>query len=451
MLRNLLFFLLTVLVIACGTDQSQNFEVLQKRFEEKPGCNCAKGGYSLAEGQDVNGNGTLDNVEIETVTYKCIKSKEKEEVLAFLPSGLIIFGVLFLVLAVYSTVDHLRPRNKNQDQDLIDDANCLINWGLKRHVTIKDEDVKKVLAFESLKGDSNHKNYLTFKEEFLKALRNISDQLRAIEFDGEPVNVPSIIDIQKKSPVRIFFYLKLPLLRVSKAIRTLIHFQIWLFVVLILALSIQFYWFNGTSYYSDYVRLVEKIASTKNGLALNPSDSLQKVLFKENIDQYKSQKDDVLRGLCKWEAAASYDPDDKQRFNFANLSCCEHNEGGIDKIEDRLIRSVKIKLSLCDSYLLPLLYGLLGAIVFSLRNITYEIAHYKLRSTSKNRYLTRLYLGAFAGIAIGWFGDSFSSEILTFEESLTPIVLSFIAGYSIEVFFNLIDRNIKSDKKISEE
>ncbi len=105
------------------------------------------------------------------------------------------------------------------------------------------------------------------------------------------------------------------------------------------------------------------------------------------------------------------------------------------------LQEAKFILQGIQLYILPLLYGLLGAAAYVLRTLTTEIRNLTYEIESNIRYRLRIQLGAVSGLAIGWFSDAgltFSASTL----SLSPLALAFLAGYSVEVLFSLMDRMI---------
>jgi hypothetical protein len=111
---------------------------------------------------------------------------------------------------------------------------------------------------------------------------------------------------------------------------------------------------------------------------------------------------------------------------------------GAASIRDKIITETKARFALrsIQSYLLPFLYGFLGTCVFILRNLASEI---KARSfCTEVQYRLRMPLGALAGVAIAWFITPESSPAIV--KSLSPLALAFLAGYSVEVLFTVMDR-----------
>lgn len=133
-------------------------------------------------------------------------------------------------------------------------------------------------------------------------------------------------------------------------------------------------------------------------------------LAKENLDEYCFLK------------ALNLD----QRFgnvNYLSLS------------EDAVV--VRDRNALVSAWVLPFVSGLLGAVVFLLRDLmsTYT------PSFAAPRVLVRLSIGGVAGIIIGWF---WAPAGLLAEElpktSSVPLALAFLAGYSIDILFSALER-----------
>jgi len=97
-----------------------------------------------------------------------------------------------------------------------------------------------------------------------------------------------------------------------------------------------------------------------------------------------------------------------------------------------------------SAYLLPLVYGLVGACAFVLRALSRQIRERTFSSTdSVIQFGLRLVLGALAGISIGWFlKPEISADSLV--SSLSPLALAFIAGYSVELVFTAVDKIISA-------
>jgi hypothetical protein len=106
------------------------------------------------------------------------------------------------------------------------------------------------------------------------------------------------------------------------------------------------------------------------------------------------------------------------------------------------------------AYVLPVLYAVLGAFLFTFRTWCNE--HRLTTSANPPRdetgrrttnpqwpdHISRLLMAGIAGIAIGGLNELFPKEIL-----LSPLALAFLVGYSIEVFISRLDGMIKNISK----
>lgn len=101
-------------------------------------------------------------------------------------------------------------------------------------------------------------------------------------------------------------------------------------------------------------------------------------------------------------------------------------------------------LKVLQGYILPLLYGLLGAFIFVLRSLLNEIKSITYTFSCEIRYRLRLTLGALGGMIIGWFLKPEEANALA---SLSPMALAFLMGYNVDVLFSLMDKIIDSIKK----
>jgi hypothetical protein len=124
---------------------------------------------------------------------------------------------------------------------------------------------------------------------------------------------------------------------------------------------------------------------------------------------------------------------------------------------DPLIYATRNKVHLLVSWLLPGLYGLLGACVFVMRDLLRDNGSSKaggdVRIVDLLTLLLRVALGGLAGIIIGWFSVPTSQNTSSAAISISSISfgMAFLAGFSIETLFTLLDRFNKTigehDKK----
>ncbi len=110
-----------------------------------------------------------------------------------------------------------------------------------------------------------------------------------------------------------------------------------------------------------------------------------------------------------------------------------------------VIYETRSKVNMLMTWLLPGLYGLLGACVYLMRDMLrspddrLDPANPVLHNLS---LLLRIALGGLAGIIIGWFSvpASITSGAAAPPISSIPFGVAFLAGFSIETLFSLLDR-----------
>jgi hypothetical protein len=102
-----------------------------------------------------------------------------------------------------------------------------------------------------------------------------------------------------------------------------------------------------------------------------------------------------------------------------------------------LIYEVQASMETLNSWVLPFLYGLLGAAVFVMRSLLDPRSPLIGFLPS----IVRVALGGTAGIIIGWFWvpSVFAAGEITTVSSI-PFGLAFLAGFSIDMLFSALDR-----------
>lgn len=115
------------------------------------------------------------------------------------------------------------------------------------------------------------------------------------------------------------------------------------------------------------------------------------------------------------------------------------------------------KVNLLVSWMLPALYGLLGACVFLMREIllgnTLRGAHGHARMVDMLSLLLRVALGGLAGIIIGWFWVP-SAPVgapATIAVSSLSFGVAFLAGFSIDSLFGMLDRLTKNFRQTDDD
>lgn len=117
------------------------------------------------------------------------------------------------------------------------------------------------------------------------------------------------------------------------------------------------------------------------------------------------------------------------------------------------VQSIGLVLSVCSTYVLPLIFGVVGTIAAFLRDIGNKTFANTLSPRDENLIFVRLLLGAIAGIAVGLFYSPTQSaqQVVTGAGILTLSAsgFSFLAGYAADLFFSFLDKLVTSAFRIA--
>ena len=292
--------------------------------------------------------------------------------------------------------------------------------------------------------------------------------------------------------------------KVTEAAASVSRYRIFTAFTLILLLVAQIYWINGSdltvklatlfSQIEDATVAIEKRKQDKNlkpageDIEINALNNKQKALIQEfgatyqllqnwnrvwqvfffqkqfsatitNYvqNQYEEDIADMRKQISASESAlatkgikqdiieASRDMIKKLQFEMKKRTF-EHE---FDKERNKLFLtriSAEFVIRSLQIYVLPLLYGLLGAIIYTLRNLALEIKNLTYTHHSETKYRLRITMGLLGGMAIGWF---LKPDDLGVAGSLSPMALSFLIGYNVEVLFAIMDKFIEMISKFT--
>ena len=114
----------------------------------------------------------------------------------------------------------------------------------------------------------------------------------------------------------------------------------------------------------------------------------------------------------------------------------------IEEAKMKMLEESICILNVLEKYVLPALYGFLGAFVYILRALLISNKSYSFTRTLRTNYRVRSSLGMLSGLVIGCFITPDASDNLAV--SISPFALAFVAGYSIDLFFALVDKIVST-------
>ena len=201
------------------------------------------------------------------------------------------------------------------------------------------------------------------------------------------------------------------------------------------------------SYDSDDV--FSKLDSEKSNLENEfTTMETQLVDIQEKMDNLNSQKDTLEAHLITAAEIRTQWQAESDKLNLEKEKLISQEEGDVKRessLADQLAgQSV---LNILQSYILPILYGLLGAGTSVLRSLSRKIKDVTYSGVTEIQHILSISLGALAGIMVGWFSFLIDAGTTTFLGSVSPLAIAFLVGYNIEPFFSRMDDALKMNKK----
>jgi hypothetical protein len=233
-------------------------------------------------------------------------------------------------------------------------------------------------------------------------------------------------------------------------------------IVLLFLIFTQVYWYIGFALITDFNTQsgnIDTLGSTIQELEIkltNQPDSdqhaynLQELTsLKLQLEEHRNWKEAAVTHLQNWnDVWSSLDYFTDQPWQVANFQTLG------TKIQQRIqLVSAENALQAISTYLLPMLYGLIGACFYILRKLPKEIEDLTFSNKSYTNYSLRIAQGPLAGILVSYFvtptpqatrssTDNIES-LLNIDpgvSSLSPLALAFVAGYSVEFIFKILDK-----------
>jgi hypothetical protein len=182
----------------------------------------------------------------------------------------------------------------------------------------------------------------------------------------------------------------------------------------------------------------EKSIADASIFAKNPPSSLLMILFPNSVGQRSDSGSTIAKNrACPEEAQTG------QAFVTSKLVERQGNTLTYDDSRQEDIQSITLVLSAYTTYVLPVLFGLVGTIASLLRDIGNKLTDSVLAPRDETLALIRLILGAIAGVAVGLFFNptSVAAQVTSGAGvvTLTASGIAFLAGYGADVFFKMLD------------
>ncbi len=349
-------------------------------------------------------------------------------------------------------------------EDAIGNAVLIIMTASKNAIALDADTVATIIEAKNMHQKSGldtqtESDFWNAYEQAAQAIKPITiDSIKAT-YDPHPTH-NSLFS-------RLFLRKNVPLSR-----RCASNYKIISLVTLLFLITIQIYWYIGWSVTTDINSQTQTISQLQNDLttlthqATERTDPLrfrdrqsvdvEVIKLKQQINEHSDWKDAASHHLQNWNQVWSdMDLLTLQPWQIPNYA-------DFPQAVQRRIQFVAAgnTLQAITGYILPILYGLIGACFYILRQLPKEIDSMTFSMNSYIDYSLRMAQGPLAGILTSYFitanqepslsaakGTVSASQIHTLDaqlSTLSPLAVAFLAGYSVEFIFRFIDKMLNT-------
>jgi hypothetical protein len=373
----------------------------------------------------------------------------------------------------------------------MDDAQLLLSYvtrnGLQEDRKVSDEIIQTLIS------SREHMRSFTFNSE--KEEVKFRKSCGIIAKAAEPVTAVSLRDSLTTGPYRHLPFMKprdLPVAEIACR-----RYRKWAFFTLLALLVVQIYWTAVSSILNKTDALISEInkAPTKEyylaqeaariaaskpatpqsspapttSLPNAPASTTQPTPAEVKVDKSQLTRDELVSKNAELDANYSMLEKFLQWWPLSKLYFVREAAARPKAVEgtppptnpdaifvpstfqDRSASSRAVAGQIIDvmqKWVLPLLYGALGAMVFLVRTLSVQARDRLFRREALVSLVLRVFLGMISGLAIGWFWNqnpqgATTAGALT-ATTLSPFALAFIAGYGVELFFALLDKIVST-------
>src|ERR1700686_2209440 len=307
------------------------------------------------------------------------------------------------------------------------DAELLVTYLMREGVTIKLETLAAIEQGQAL--DSTHPLAADAKTNFLVAYSELAKLAAPVSAESLRACSDDCATLWKRWPWSI------PR-RISQADRAVLRHNAWASVALAMLLVVQIYWLIGATLISGIKRQDQHPGPDQSTVTTQTSPTPAQTKTEEAIPvdpaEETARENTHVWLLSCWGIFWRWIPV-LYRHWFPDPKVTSNHFW-------ELYIGTKFVLQILQTYVLPLLYGWVGAMAFVLRSLIVTVKNKSFRVELNVEYRLRVYLGLLAGLVIGWFLSSKGDARQAGVADLTPAAVSFLAGYSVEIMFSTMDR-----------
>lgn len=326
--------------------------------------------------------------------------------------------------------------NTTPIKEAIGDAELLLAYAASYGITLLPELVKTIVSSKQLLS-VDLANPSTFDQQaaFWDARNQLGKAVHPVTTTSLKASAQTGQFVAYRGLLGSVFRLFRTNQPISPAERSALLFRMLAFIALFSLLTVQVYWVVGSRVISETAQIVKQVKENANALeALNADDRKAQTLEAEKmvLEEEVTIRYGILeRWNLVWETPF-------QLLGFMKKvppveSPCYTDLQRVRLVSEFVSQAIEL-------YLLPLLYGWLGACLYVLRMLAQDIKTLAYTPEQDMIYRLRLYMGTLAGLIVVWFLPVAQAD--PDIKSLSIFAVALLVGYSVDLLFALMDRII---------
>lgn len=320
-------------------------------------------------------------------------------------------------------------------RDAVADAQLLLAHAAAHGIELAPELVRTVVsAKELLALDLADPASFERQSSFWEAREELA---RAVH----PVTIGSLKASTQSGPMVLYRSLLGALSRsartgqpISPAERSVLWFRFLASLALFCLLAVQVYWVVGSRVLGETADILERVKANQAAVAVLAVDDRHGQALEAESMALEKEVGIRYGILAGWNAVWSF-----PLRPFGGAATPAVDSPAYEDLQ-RARLAGEFAVQAIERYLLPLLYGWLGACLYVLRKLADEIRALSYTAEQDMLYRLRVYMGTLAGLIVVWFMPAVDAD--PGAKSLSVFAVALLVGYSIDLLFALLDRVI---------
>jgi hypothetical protein len=317
--------------------------------------------------------------------------------------------------------------------DAIRDSELLLAYASSHGIKLSSELVTEIVAAKNLPSlDLNNPETFERQVKFWEARSQLTTAIQPVTIASIKASAQTGPGIFRRSVVNFFAQNKKP--AISPAEHCVLLFRTFALIALCSLLIVQVYWVVGSRVTSETATILTQANENSKALESLDADNKKAATLEARKMELEAEISIRYAILESWNKVWATP---LRLFGFGEY---KHVEVPSYSDLQRARLAGEFACQSIELYLLPLLYGWLGACLYVLRRLAQDIGTKSFTPEQGLVYSLRVYMGTLAGLIVVWFLPVAQADPNI--KSLSVFAVALLVGYSIDLLFALMDRII---------